>query len=95
MPDPAWTHAYHRKIWRFGRIFIPIWIAGVLCFAVAAAADQLLDLRWGYQWRDALGALGMAIFVVLFWFAWNWMFKLMRWLTERFIGPDPDAESDS
>ena len=88
-------HRLTRLNWRFGRVFIPIWIALAVLFTAAAAADALWQFGWGYRWQDALLGLGMVAFGILFWFAWTWMFRLIRWLNEMQFGPDPNRERDS
>lgn len=90
----SFVHRFARFNWRFGRIFIPIWIALAGLFTIAAAADALWQFGWGYRWQDALRGLGMVAFGFLFWFVWNWMSKLERWLTEVFFGPDPQREAE-
>jgi len=64
-------------------------------FTAAAAADTLWHFGWGYSWQDSLLGSGMAAFGILFWFIWNWMFKLIRWLNESRFGPDPSRERDT
>jgi hypothetical protein len=54
-----------------------------------AAADVMGHFGWGYRPQDILLGFGMAAFGVLFWFAWGWMFKLLGWLTDIFVGPEP------
>jgi len=88
MAKPSWVHGYTRKMWRWGRIFIPVWIAGVGIFVGAAAIDATWHLGWGYHWRDALMGLGMIAFGALFWIAWNWSFKVISRVNETFYGPD-------
>jgi hypothetical protein len=85
----SFVHAATRFNWRFGRVFIPLWIAGVALFTFAAAADAIWHFGWDYRWRDVLLGIGMLLFGVLFWFVWNWMFKIVRGLNEVFFGPHP------
>ena len=88
MDKAARVHAYARKTRRQGRIFIPIWIACVAVGTSVAAMDAIWKLGWGYDWGDVLGGLGMMVGGVVFWFAWNWIFKIHHSLTETFHGPD-------
>ncbi len=94
MTYASFVHRWTRFHWRFGRIFIPLWTGLAGLFTAAAAADALWDFGWGYRWQDAVFGLGLIAFGVVFWFVWNWMFKLIRWLTEARFGPDPQREND-
>jgi hypothetical protein len=42
-------------------------VAVSICFAMSVAADQILGLYWGYQWRDFWAALGLATFDLFVW----------------------------
>jgi hypothetical protein len=88
----SFVHRWTRFNWRFGRIFIPLWIALAALFTAAAAADALWHFGWGYGWRDAVFGLGFVAFGVVFWFVWNWIFKVIRWLNEARFGPDPQRD---
>ena len=92
MSSAARVYARRRKVWRFGRIFIPIWIALAATATLAMAVDALWHLGWGTRWRDVLLGLGMVAFGFIFWAAWNLMFKLLDWLTLMIFGPDPGEE---
>jgi hypothetical protein len=88
MMDGPQAHAHLRKQWRFGRVFIPIWIVFVALLTAFYAADIVWDWGWNASWRDVLlGLVGVA-FGFVFWLAWDWMFKVLEWLTDILIGPD-------
>jgi hypothetical protein len=92
MSKAARVHAYARRTHRFGRVFMPIWIACAALLTLAAAADSAWHFGWGYKWQDALVGLGMIAFGFLFRIAWDWMFKIISYLNEVFYGPDPNRE---
>lgn len=89
----SFVYRWTRFNWRFGRVLIPLWIAFAALFTAAAAADALCDFGWGYRWQDAAFGMGFVSFGVVFWFLWNWMFKLIRRLNEARFGPDPQREN--
>ncbi|WP_370031319.1 hypothetical protein [Qipengyuania mesophila] len=74
---------------RFGRIFIPIWIACACLFTLAAAADSIWNIGWGYQWKDAAAGAGMIAFGVVFWFFWHFVLKIVIGINAWIFGPDP------
>jgi hypothetical protein len=95
MFKPSFVHAYSRRMWRWGRVFIPIWIGFVTLFAAAAAVDAAWHLGWGFDWEDALVGVGMIAFGLVFWVLWNGAFKLIRSLNETINGPEVGQDSGS
>ncbi len=89
------VHGQARKMWRWGRVFIPLWIGLVGLLTAAAAVDAAWHLGWGYEWNDVLGGLGMMVFGAVFWVLWNWMFKVIRFLNETLYGPEVGQDSTS
>ena len=89
MTDAARAHAHRRKVWRFGRIFIPVWIGLAVVATLLIAADAKWHFGWGSRWQDVLLGMGMVAFGFLFWVTWNLMFKLLGWLTDIFIRSEP------
>lgn len=89
------VHRLHRFNRLWGRIFIPIWIGLIALFTVAATADTVWHLGWGYSREDALIGLKMTGLGLLFWLAWNLMAKLVGWMNEIMFGPDPTREHES
>ncbi len=94
MTYASFVHRWARFNWRFGRIFIPIWVTLAVLFTASAAADALWNFGWGYRWQDALFGLGFVAFGIFFWFVWNWMFKLILLFNEAFFGADPRRATD-
>jgi hypothetical protein len=88
MYDGSRQHAQLQKQWRFGRRFMPIWIVGAALATLFAAADVIWNWGWGYQWRDVFIGLACLALGSVFFFVWNWMFKLLSWFTDIFFGPD-------
>lgn len=88
MISAASVYARRRMVWRFGRIFIPVWIGLATVATLTMAADLLWHFGWGYRWQDVLLGLGMVAFGFVFWVAWNVMFKVLDWLTQIIFGPD-------
>jgi hypothetical protein len=92
MMSAARVYARRRKVWRFGRILIPVWIGLALIATLVMATDVLWPFGWGARWHDVLLGLGMVAVGLLFWGAWNLMFKLLDWLTPIVFGPDPSEQ---
>ena len=86
------VYARRRRVWRFGRIFIPFWIGLAAIATLVMAADVLWPFCWGARWQDVLLGLGMVVFGFFFWGAWNLMFKLLDRLTQAIFGPDPNEQ---
>ena len=92
MMSAARVYVRRRKVWRFGRIFIPVWIGLAAIATLVMAADVLWPFGWGARWQDVLFGLGMVAFGFFFWAAWNLMFKLLDWLIQIIFGPDPNEQ---
>lgn len=90
MTSAARIYAHRRRIWRFGRVFIPVWIGLAAIATLAMAADVMWPFGRGARWRDVLFGFGMVAFGFFFWGVWNLMFKLLDWLTQMIWGPDPN-----
>ena len=76
-------------------MFIPFWMGCVTVFTFAAAADAIWDFGWGYSWNEVLLGVVMIAFGLAFGVAYYWMYRLMRFLTETFYGPDSDQPDRS
>ncbi len=78
----------------YGRVFIPLWLALVGLFTVAAVADSFWDFGWGYEWKDA--GIGLLMFGcgIIFWFFWHGALKLSEWFNDTMFGPDASKKDD-
>ena len=61
--------AYARRMWRWGRVFIPIWIAIVVLLTVASALSE-------FSWDDALFGLSMIVLGFIFLALWTWLGRI-------------------
>jgi len=93
MTSVARIYAHRGRIWRFGRVFISLWIGLAAIATIAMAADVMWPFGWGARWQDVLLGLGMVALGFFFWGVWILMFKLLDWLTQMIWGPDPNDQN--
>ncbi|MBX7526351.1 hypothetical protein [Qipengyuania vesicularis] len=90
----SFAHKMARFNRGYGRIFIPIWLAFVGFFTIAAVADSILEFGWGYDWSDVKIGLIMFGCGIAFWFVWQGGLRLSEWFNETMFGPDPTKNDD-
>ncbi|WP_226700438.1 hypothetical protein [Qipengyuania gaetbuli] len=90
----SFAHKMARFNRGYGRIFIPIWLAFVGFFTIAAVADSILEFGWGYDWNDVKICLIMLGCGIVFWFVWQGGLRLSEWFNETMFGPDPTKNDD-
>lgn len=90
----SFAHKMARFNRGYGRIFIPIWLAFVGLFTIAATADSFYDFGWGYDWSDVKIGLIMLACGIAFWFLWQGGLKISEWFNKTMFGPDPTKKDD-
>ena len=90
----SFAHKMARFNRGYGRIFIPIWLAFLGLYTIAAAADSFLEFGWGYDWSDAKIGLIMFGGGIAFWFLWQGGLGLIEWFNETMFGSDPTKNDD-
>ena len=93
MPLGSFAHRMARFNRGYGRIFIPIWLAFIGLFTIAAAADSFLEFGWGYGWNDV--KIGLAMFGggIAFWFLWQGGLRLSEWFNETCLDLTPQRKT--